>query len=214
MTAAAQRRRRPVADRPLEIIAVLMLGVATLGSAWCGYQATRWNSEESDLAREASDDRVESSRLFGLAVQRVSYDSNMVAQYAQAVSDGNERLRQFYRDTLIRPDFLPTLDRWEEEIASGATSVTNLLQDPDYLDAQFADYRKVEATAVAASEKSLEAGDNSERFVQMTLVLAGALFFAGVTTSFRWSFARVILLIGSGLLIAYAASQLVDLPVT
>ena len=54
MTAPARRGRRPVADRPLEIIAVLMLGVATLGSAWCGYQATRWNSEESDLARDAA----------------------------------------------------------------------------------------------------------------------------------------------------------------
>jgi hypothetical protein len=203
-----------VADRPLEIIAVLMLGVATLGSAWCGYQATRWNSEESDLARDAADDRVESSRLFGLAVQRVSYDSNIVALYAAAVSDGNERLQQFYREALIRQEFLPTLDRWEAEIAAGATSLTNLLQDPDYLDAQFAEYQEVEASAEATTVESQEAGDNAEKFVQLTLILAGALFFAGVTTSFRWSFARVILLMGSGLLIAYAASQIVDLPVT
>ena len=213
MTAAAQRSRRPAADRPLEIIAVLLLGIATIGSAWCGFQATQWNSQESDLARQASDDRIEASRLFGLAVQRVSYDSNMVAQYAQAVSSGNDRLRQFYRDTLIRKEFLPTLDRWEAEIAAGATSVSNLLQDQDYLNAQFADYQAVESSAGTVSAEGQEAGDNAEEYVRLTLILAGALFFAGVTTSFRWSFARVILLGGSVVLIAYAASQLVDLPV-
>ena len=214
MTVAARRRRSPIADRPLEIIAVLLLGVATIGSAWCGYQATRWNSEQADAARLSSDDRVEASRLFGLAVQAVSYDSNMAAEYAQAVSTGNERLQQFYRESLIRPQFLPILDQWEAEIAAGATGVANLLQDQEYLDSQLADYRAAEASAVAESEKSVEAGDNSEKFVQMTLMLAGALFFAGVTTSFRWSFARITLLAGSALLIAYAASQIANLPVT
>ena len=74
--------------------------------------------------------------------------------------------------------------------------------------------RQARSLRDARTVESQEAGDNAEKFVQLTLILAGALFFAGVTTSFRWSFARVILLMGSGLLIAYAASQIVDLPVT
>ena len=47
-----------------------------------------------------------------------------------------------------------------------------------------------------------------------TLVLASALFFAGLTTSFRVRVAQLMLLAGSGLLIAYAASRLVELNVT
>ena len=46
-----------------------------------------------------------------------------------------------------------------------------------------------------------------------TLLLASALFFAGLTTSFRVRFAQLMLLTGSVVLIAYAASRLADLPV-
>jgi len=49
--------------------------------------------------------------------------------------------------------------------------------------------------------------------VLTTLLLASALFFAGVTTSFRVRFAQVLLLFGATLMIGYAASRLVDLPV-
>jgi hypothetical protein len=43
--------------------------------------------------------------------------------------------------------------------------------------------------------------------------VASALFFAGITTSFRVRVAQLMLLSGSGLLIAYAAARLSDAPV-
>jgi hypothetical protein len=81
----------------LEIIAVLILGITTVGTAWCGYQASQWNGAQSDLARESSDELVEASRLFGLATQKVSYDSTIIANYAIAVQEGDDQLTEFYR---------------------------------------------------------------------------------------------------------------------
>ena len=57
MTAPVRARR----GRVLEVLAVMLLGVATIGSAWCGYQATRWNGKETDYARESSDLQVEAA---------------------------------------------------------------------------------------------------------------------------------------------------------
>ena len=54
MTATTSVRREARRGRSFEIMAVLLLGVATLGSAWCGYQAAKWNGRESDLARQAT----------------------------------------------------------------------------------------------------------------------------------------------------------------
>ena len=48
----------------------------------------------------------------------------------------------------------------------------------------------------------------------LTLVFASALFFAGVTSSFRMRTARLLLLVAAVVLIGYAASQLATLPVT
>lgn len=204
--------RNRFGDRAIEVLAVLLLGIATIGSAWCGYQATRWNSEEGDLGRSALDAQVEGARLFGLATQTVSYDTNMVAQYAQAVVAENDALIRFYRETLIRPGFLPVLDRWEEEIARGEAP-TNLLADQEYLDEQLTNYRATVAGGEAAAIASQEAGENSEEYVLTTLLFASALFFAGVTTSFRVRFARLLMLAGATLLIAYCASRLVEFPV-
>lgn len=197
--------------RVIEVLAVLLLGVATIGSAWCGYQASRWNGKESDLARDSSDLQVEAARQFGLATQIVSYDTNIIAQYARAVSEGDTKLQEFYRSTLIRPDFVPYIEQWQAEAQSGTPS--NLLENQDYLDSQLKDYRATSARAAALTVKADEAGENADDYILTTLLLASALFFAGLTTSFRVRFAQLMLLTGSGLLIAYAAARLSDAPV-
>jgi hypothetical protein len=206
-------RADPRGNRVLEILAVVLLGLATVGTAWCGYQSSRWNSEQGDLARESSDLRVEASRLFGLATQAVAFDANLVAQYAQAVVNGDTNLQTFYRETLFREDFLPILDAWEEQIDSGGGAPPRLFEDDAYLDQQLAPYREAVTEAEQTAAESDEAGENADDYVLITLLLATALFFAGVTTSFRVRTARLILLGASAFTIAFAVSRLVDLPV-
>ena len=57
-------------DRLIEMITVLVLGLATVGTAWCGYQAAQWNGVQSTATSTSTDQRVEASRLFGVATQR------------------------------------------------------------------------------------------------------------------------------------------------
>ena len=139
-------------DRLIEMVTVLVLGLATVGTAWCGYQAAQWNGVQSDRATSTStDSRVEASRLFGLATQKASYDSSMIAQYAQAVQAGNTKLVAFYRATLIREEMLPVIDRWEAEIKAGGTP-TRLIDDTSYIDAQLGPYRAATAKADASTQ--------------------------------------------------------------
>jgi hypothetical protein len=206
------REQHSLFDRLLEVIAVLLLGITTVGTAWCGYEASQWNGQQSDLARQSSDERVEAGRLFGLATQKVAYDSSIIAQYAIAAQAGNTALTDFYRKSLVRPDFLPLLDKWEAEVRAGGTP-TNLTEDQDYLNAQFADYKAATASAEAKSAESQEAGNTGDQYVVTTILLAVALFFAGVTSSFRYRPAQAFLLILAIGTVAVATSRLADLPV-
>ena len=206
-------RSDPAGNRVLEVLAVVLLGIATVGTAWCGFQAAQWNGEQGELLQESSDLRVEASRLFALASQAVAFDATMVSQYAQAVVDGDEDLQRFYRETLFRADFLPILDRWEEQIEAGSGPPTRLLEDEEYLAQQLAPYDETTARAEAVAEESAEAGRNGDEYVLVTVLLATALFFAGVTTSFRMRTARLMLLAASALAVAYSAAQLAELPV-
>jgi hypothetical protein len=199
-------------DRLLEIIAVLLLAVTTLGTAWCGYQASQWSGVQADHTRTEAEHRLEANRQFGLAVQTASYDTNMVAKYAQAVQAGNTGLAQFYRQSLMRPGFLPTLDAWEAEVRSG-TNPTPLVQDQAYLASLRAGYAEEQVLADAAAAEADIAGANAQAYVLNTIVLAVALFFAGVTSSFRYQPARAMLIILSLVTVAYAASRVADLPI-
>ena len=207
----SEEQTRPV-SRFLEIIAVLLLGITTVGTAWCGYQASQWNGEQGELARQGSDQRVEASRLFGLATQRVSYDANLIGRYAEATQSGNTTLAQFYRTNLVRPDFLPVLDQWETQVRAGQTP-TSLFEDPAFLTAQFGDYQKTVGQAESLTQASQQAEATAGAYVITTILLAVALFFAGVTSSFRYTPARAFLLILALGTVAVAAARLADLPI-
>ena len=212
MTDEAQSGLTLRSHKLLEIIAVLVLGITTVGTAWCGYQASQWNGAQSDLARESSDDRVEASRLFGLATQKVSYDSSIIANYAIAVQQGNVQLTEFYRKTLVRPDFTSILNEWIAEVRAGGTP-TSLFEDTAYLDQQFADYHTATAEAEKAAQASQAAGETANAYILTTILLAVALFFAGVTSSFIYLAAQAFLLILAMGAVAVAAVRLADLPV-
>ncbi|HZA73045.1 MAG TPA: hypothetical protein VE476_09040 [Propionibacteriaceae bacterium] len=205
-------RTVPLGDRFLELVAVLLLGITTIGTAWCGFQATRWNGQSGDLSRAAATQRIEGSRLFGLATQRITYDSVVVAKYAEASQQGNAELLQFYRRSVVRPDFLPVLSRWEAAAKAGEPNV-GVFEDKDYLAEQFADYNKTVAAAEQAGRESQEADDVAEAYVGTTILLAVALFFAGVTSSFLSRFARILLLIAATGAVAVAAARIATLPI-
>lgn len=196
----------------IEILAVLLLGIATVGSAWCGYEASRWNGEQGDLSREASDLDIEANRLTGIAVQQVAYDASLLADYAQAVATEEDRLAQFYRSSLVRPQFLPLLEQWEDEVAAGRAP-ENLFEDEEYLDSQFGPAFEVQAKSEAVTQDSQAAGRSADAYVLTTLFFAIGLFFSGVTSSFRSRGIRVILLMGASLTVAFALARVADLPV-
>jgi hypothetical protein len=198
--------------RLLEVVAVILLGIATVGSAFCGYEATRWNSREGDLERDASTSRVEASRLFSLGTQTIVYDTTVVTQYAAALSAGDQRLVDFYRTSLVRPKFLPIIDEWTAQVRAGEVPA-NLLSNQAYLDEQTTGYTKAEAAAEGFTLEAGEASDHADAFVLTALLLAVSLFFAGVTSSFRVTSARLLLMIGAVVTMAIAAGRIADLPI-
>lgn len=198
-------------DRLLEIIAVLLLAITTLGTAWCGYQASQWSGIQNDYNRQEAEHLLQANREYGLAVQTFAYDSSIIAMYAQAVQAGNTALAQFYRDTTVRKEFLPILDRWEATIRAGGTP-TPLLEDQSYRDAAAANFRTQQEQGGEAATQALQAGETAQSYVLNTIVLAVALFFAGVTSSFRYRPARVMLIVLALGTLAFAASRVADLP--
>jgi hypothetical protein len=193
-------------------VTVVLLAVATVGSAWSAYQVSKWNGVETDETRASAALRIESSREFGLATQSAAHDAATVAQYAAAVASKNETLQDFLRATLVRPGFVPMFESWQAQVAAGQTP-TNLLEDEDYVGELFAPSDALDAEAGEATARAEEAGANGEDYIQLTLFFASALFFAGITASFSNRLSKIVLLLGSAVILAAAGVLLASYPI-
>jgi hypothetical protein len=189
MTPNADRpvtRGKDPRERALEVLTVVLLGVATVASAWRAYQASRWNGIETDEARATTEARVEQARLFATGTQVGSYDSNVLLAYAQAVAADQAPLAEFIRTTLMRPEFAPVLETWEQEVEADTAQLSPIPANEDY---------------------------TAEDYLLTTLFMASALFFAGVVSSFESRGPRIVLLTMSMVMLAAGAARIVELPI-
>lgn len=212
MLTPSSDQSQPRFEKIVEIVAVLLLGITTIGTAWCGFQSVRWSGASADYAQASSDEHVEAARLFGLATQKIAYDSMVTAQYAQAVAAGDTGLQRFYRNSLVREDFRPILEAWQVTVKEGRAP-TPLADDADYVAAQLEPYHAQIAAAEQNAQRSRDAGATASTYVSITILLAAALFFAGVISSFRYRTARALLLAAALATLGVAASRLAGLPV-
>jgi hypothetical protein len=213
MAAGAIAKIELISDRVLEIAAAVLLGLATFGSAWCAFEAARWNNEQADETRAATTARLEAGRRFYLGTQGIAYDASITADYAKAVAEGQTDVQAFYRDVLIRPEFLPIIDRWLEQVRNGESGA-NLFEDMDYIDRQFADARSIDAVAETATQRGEEAGRYADSYVQLTVFLAIALFFAGITSNFRTPKVRIALIGTAAAILVLGVVRIFGLPFT
>jgi hypothetical protein len=198
--------------RAIELIAVALLGLATVGSAWCAFQASEWNDQQTLAIRDSNQATIQQSAAYNLGAQKVSYDAGVIAQYAEALFDEDQQRIDLYRELLIRPALVPFLEEWQAQAQAG-DQPPNLFENEEYLAAQFADVEQFEAQVDEANQRAEDAGANGDQYVLTTVLLATALFFAGVTTSFKGMLPRIILVVGASMVIALCAARIADLPV-
>jgi hypothetical protein len=199
-------------DRFLEVLAVILLGIATVGTAWCALQSQLWSGESDRIANVATAEHAEANRLYGLATQMIAYDAATVTSYAQAVASHQPVLQEFYRTSLVRKGFLSYLDAWEAQVKAGGPT-QNLMDNKPYLDEVLAPYRDAQARADADTRAGEDAGRLGDVYTLATVLLAVSLFFAGVTSSFRSPSLRVALLAACLLTILISGFRLADLAI-
>lgn len=195
-----------------EPLALLLLSVATVGTAWCSYQAAAWGGAaagESGKATAASR-RAAVAQLQAYQVQLV--DVLLFSQHINARASSNEVLARFYSDRF----------RGEAKTAFAAWMASKPFENPDapphpfvtnlYHPQLLADARSAEAESQSFSEKAGEAGRVSRNYILVTVLLACALFCGGTAAKFeRVAIKRAVLVLGLGLFV-FAVERLVLLP--
>jgi hypothetical protein len=204
----------PESKRALfEPVALLLLSVATVGTAWCSYQAAAWGGLSQRLTNlsAASGRRAAAQELQSYQLRLA--DVLLFSQYINARASSNETLADFYV-ARFRGEARTAFEAWmatrpfENAQSPPQPFVTNLYQPRLWVEAA-----QAEAESLRLWQQAGDAGRTSRGYVLITVLLATALFCGGTAARFEvlW-IRRTVLALG---LVSFliAAQRLILLPV-
>lgn len=206
--------RRPAVSRQyIELASTILLALATIATAWSGYQSARWSGREHDHNAAAEQAIVMTAKYANLAEQKLSLQATLFAQWAGALSGGNKAFAEFFQQRFPEP----------LKAATAAWLATNPLTNPDAPPTPFdmPEYKLEENALVEQWERTSEAqfaeaeaaGETSDRYLMFTILFASVLFFGGVSGKFGWQALDIAVLIIGTLVLLGGLVILITAPI-
>jgi len=210
---------KPAAANPgkkhalFEPVALVLLSLATVGTAWCSFQAASWMGVSQRLTNlsAASSRRAITAEL--KASQVATLDVLLFSQYMNARANSNQNLAQFYADR-FRDEAKVAFEAWNatrpfENTNAPAHPFVASLYKPKLLSEREA----AEDKSQELWQKAGEAGQNSRGYILITVLLASALFCGGTASKFEGLWTRRMVLAVGLAAFAFAAGRLLLLPI-
>jgi hypothetical protein len=199
--------------RRLEVVSTVLLALAAVATAWAAYQARKWTGEQALSTSRATAARITENRYAALASRQVQIDVATFTQWLNARAEHHPVLARFYEQR-FRDEFKPAFAAWltGRPLTNPSAPETPFAM-PQYRITAQADAQRQEATAAAFSEKSKDADAHANDYMLAVVLLACALFFAGISSKLQTERARAWVLGFGGALLLGALIWLLTLPI-
>ncbi len=173
------------ADARLDLVATILLALATVATAWSGYQASRWNGEQAKAFSRASASRIESAKAADLANSQTQIDVATFTQWVDAYAQEQTELADFYRQR-FRDEFKPAVEAWiaSRPLRNPDAPLTPFVM-PEYRVAAREDAARLELEGEASSAQARANVQRATNYVLGVVLFAAVLFFAGMSTQLR-----------------------------
>jgi hypothetical protein len=214
MSEAAESAAPPEPKRWwFEPATAILMAVASLATAWCSYQSSRWSGQSSTLATQANNLERQAMALHLESQQVQSVQLHLAMEAVDATMQGNEKLAAFYVSRFAS-ELKPAWGKWIalkpfDDPAAPPSPFAPGLYTPRYEQEILSD--RTEAKRAGAEANT--AGSYASGYLGNTVVLASVLFFAGTMGKFHQRHVRWFSLTFAIALFLYAAVRMFMLPV-
>jgi len=214
----------------MDLALTIIMALAAVGTAWSGFQSAKWSGYQAISFAEAGAARTESAKAATDAGQDrlkdlVAFTSWIGALQEEIIAGTSPRPAGDYAPNpeevsgflyeRFRPEFKPAVDAW---IATrpmvNANAPATPFDMPEYTLASESTAADLVARAEAATAEAQEDNQRSDNYVFMAVVLALALFFAGVSGRMRTRRSQWILSCAAAVTFIGAAAVILALPKT
>jgi len=160
-----------------EIIATVLLGVATIAIAWSANQSNLWSGSQDKLLAESvrvandATDSLQNADSIRQLDQLLFIE--LLGEVPDADSEFTERADQIVGN-MSEPGF-NAVDAW----SAGETDAP--FSDEAYLDALFSEGAELEQESDDLYDQGVQANTNGDKYVLAATLMAPVLFFAGIS---------------------------------
>lgn len=195
-----------------EIIEVLFLAIVATTTAWSGYQAAKWDGQETALYQDATRDRFEAEAASNIGGLELVSDSALFTGWLQATSAHQPQLAQ-QLERRFTPDFRKDFDAW---LAAGGTDqaaendigfMPDLDRNPHVLEAARLNQRAADTLIEGRTANGI-----ADEYVRNTVLLATVLFLIAIAQRFPTRGFRIGVNAGAFILLMYVVASTATLP--
>ncbi len=198
----------------IEVLTAILLSLATVGSAWCAFQSALWGGVQTfELAAAGKAGRLATENtLKGLQLRFI--DAVLVMQYVNAQKNGDQKLADFYFSRFDENLQKATLEWLEKDPFNNPKAPNSPLKMPSYNIKEETAAFNEEQLNLDKMESANNANKNSDRYILLTVLFAGVLFFGGIASTLKSNLIKNVCLLLSALIFVSTVIVLLSMPVT
>jgi hypothetical protein len=195
-----------------EVIAAVLLGFATLASAWSGYQSSLWGGIQDFRIAEAHISGREGGEKAVFANQLRGIDVVLFERYVSALSENNQQLAQFLFQR-FRPEFKVAAEAWlaTKPLKNSSAPRTPFVMK-EYSLAAEKEAQKLRQNEEKKFAEARKANEISDKYLLLTVLFSVVLFLGGITAAFETRPVRFSLIALSAIMLMVAATAMAFLP--
>ena len=158
-----------------ELIAVILLSLVAVLTAWCGFESAKWGGDSSVAFSEASAARIEASDYESQARDARSVDLAIYTQWVLAGARSDAALAE-YIEQRFSPEFAVAFAAWQ---ADGMQEQGPFAMD-EYVPPGTAEGAEATDRADALQAEALDFNEKGDNYSLMTVLFALVLFLAAI----------------------------------
>jgi hypothetical protein len=199
--------------RWFEPASAILMALATLSTAWCSYQSSKWNGQSGGFATKAVRLEQKASLLHLEDNQIIDIQVKLFMEFIDAKVAGNDKLAQYYADR-FPPELRTAYDRWLAQKPLENPKADQHPFSPSLYKPRFADTaRQATEDATRDGAEAKRTGNIAAQYLSNTVLFAAVLFFAGTSARFDQRVVRQSSLFFAVAAFLFAAARMIMLPV-
>lgn len=177
-----------------EIIAVVLLAVTAILTAWSGFQSSKWGGAMSIAFSQASSARIEAARHDSDAVTREAIQVGLFTEWVQAVGEKDTKVSAFLSARFPEPLATAFKDWVATRPLVNPSAPRSPFDMPSYRVPERSAAAAADSRADAKFQEALRNNQRGDNYTVLTVLFAIVLFFAAMSTRINSYVARWVIL--------------------